>query len=177
MTLTETDWNIRHFVYETLASTGRAPGSHAIAVQLGISASAARKALQRLHEAHALVLRAGSDEILMANPLSAAPTDYRVLVGDAALYANCAWDSLGIPAMLGADARVEARHPLDGEIIKYGVAGGKLTGDCTGLCISRCPFASGTRISSIPELQFCSSGRKRKSTIGVGGSGVRAAPP
>ena len=62
----------------------------------------------------------------MANPFSAVPTDYRVFVGERAHYANCAWDLLGIPAMLGADARIEARHPLTGERLEYAVEAGEL---------------------------------------------------
>ncbi len=140
MTPTETDWDIRHFIYRMLAAGGSAPDSSDIAAKFGIALPEAKAALQRLHEAHALVLQAGSGAVLMANPLSAAPTDYRALVGDIALYANCAWDSLGIPAMLGSDARIEARHPLDGEIIEYGVQGGRLTGDCGGLVHFALPF-------------------------------------
>ena len=126
MTLTDSDWDIRLYIYESLAWSGSAPDVAALTVQFGISTSEAGLALRRLHDAHALVLRAGSSDILMANPLSAVPTDYRVLIGDKALYANCAWDSLGIPAMLGADACIEARHPLTGDLIKYRVIDSQL---------------------------------------------------
>ena len=139
MKLTEIDWDIRHFVYRTLAG-GRASDANAISSAFGISPSAAEGALQRLHHAHALTLRAGSGEILMANPLAAAPTDYRVLVGDIALYANCVWDSLGVPAMLAEDARIQARHPLDGELIEYAVAGGQLSGGRDKLAHFALPF-------------------------------------
>ena len=126
MTLTDTDWDIRLFIYKSLVASGRAPDLTVISAQFGIAASEARAALLRLRDAHALVLRTGSIDILMANPLSAIPTDYRVLVGNSALYANCAWDSLGIPAMLGADARIEARHPLTTDVIQYRVKDGQL---------------------------------------------------
>lgn len=126
MTLTDKDWDIRLFIYKSLVASGRAPDDDAISAQFGISASEAQAALRRLHDAHALALRAGSSDILMANPLSAIPTDYRVLIGDIALYANCAWDSLGIPAMLGADAGIEARHPLTADVIEYRVKDGQL---------------------------------------------------
>ncbi len=127
-TVSESDWDIRLFIYEALAASGRAPGADALALRFGISPSEARQALQRLHDAHTLVLQAGSSDILMANPLSALPTDYRVLIGATELYANCAWDSLGIPAMLGADAGIEARHPLTADLIEYAVEAGQLKG-------------------------------------------------
>ena len=107
----QTDWQIRHFIYKTCLKTGRAPNTGAIAATFAISERDSQRALQRLHDAHALLLDASNGDILMAHPLSAAPTDYRVTVNDLSPYANCAWDSLGIPAMLDCDAHIEARHP------------------------------------------------------------------
>lgn len=128
MTPTETDWRIRHFIYADWLRSGGAPKASAIAAEFGLSRRDAGGALKRLHEAHALVLEADGGEILMANPLSAVPTDYCVTFDGLSLYANCAWDSLGIPAMLGGDARIEARHPLDGEVMPYAIVGGELQG-------------------------------------------------
>lgn len=107
-------------------ASGRAPDACAVGEHFGISTGEARTALRRLHDAHALVLQPGGDGVLMAHPLSAVATDYHVLVAGVSLYANCAWDSLGIPAMLGQDARIEARHPLSGDILCYSVEGGRL---------------------------------------------------
>ena len=128
MDLTESDWDIRLYVYEALATSGYAPSARELGARFAIADAEARQALQRLQDAHALVLAAESGEILMAHPFSAAPTDYRVFIGKTAYYANCAWDSLGIPAMLGADARIEARLPSSRELVEYGVEQGKLIG-------------------------------------------------
>lgn len=126
MTTIELDWQIRHYIYQSLIATGKSPSKNAIASHFAVTAPDVQQALRRLHEAHALVLKTGSDDILMANPLSAVPTDYQVYTDDVTLYANCAWDSLGIPAMLGCDARIEARHPYDGELMRYAVYAGQL---------------------------------------------------
>ena len=125
---TERDWDIRLGIYESFVSRGKAPGALDIAQRHGLGVDQAIASLRRLHDAHAIVLKPGSDEILMAHPLSAVQTDYQVMIGGRELYANCAWDSLGIPAMLSQDARIKARHPLDGEIMPYAVADGKLIG-------------------------------------------------
>lgn len=140
MDLTETDWGIRLSVYEALAASGYAPSARALGARFAIAEAEARQALQRLHDAHALVLEAESGKILMAHPFSAAPSDYRVFIGKTAYYANCAWDSLGIPAMLGADARIEARHPLSGEIVEYRVDDSKLIGGRNALAHFAKPF-------------------------------------
>jgi len=115
-------------VYETLVASGRAPDPLEIGARFNITERDTRAALRRLHDAHALVLGAG-DALLMVHPLSAVPTDYRVNVGGVNLYANCAWDSLGIPAMLNCDAVITARHPLTGDRLRYSVAAGRLRGD------------------------------------------------
>ena len=138
---TETDWKIRHYVYQVLTTNGCAPEIQMIAGDFAISAAEAQQALQQLHDAHALVLSSASGDILMAHPLSAVPTDYRVIIANRELYANCAWDSLGIPAMLAEDARIEARHSLTGEIVNYSVTNGELAGAECGLVHFALPFS------------------------------------
>jgi hypothetical protein len=123
---TDKDWRIRRHIFEMLTASGRAPDARAIAERFAMSELDARRALRRLHAAHALVLKNDGDAVLMAHPLSAVATDYRVEVGGVALYANCAWDSLGIPAMLDKDAAIQARHPLTGDMLRYAVAAGQL---------------------------------------------------
>ncbi|MYD11199.1 MAG: hypothetical protein F4X02_14310 [Chloroflexi bacterium] len=124
---TERDWRIRLYVYKSLAASGRAPDAFEIGARFEIAERGARQALRRLHDAHALVLGAG-DAVLMAHPMSAVSTDYRVNVAGVDLNANCAWDSLGIPAMLDRDAAIAARHPLTGDGLRYSIEAGRLRG-------------------------------------------------
>ncbi len=44
----------------------------------------------------------------MAWPFSGVETLFQVSVSDKTYFANCAWDSLGIPAALHTDAEIEA---------------------------------------------------------------------
>lgn len=134
------DWDIRLYIYEVFVSQERAPSHQAIAGHFGITAAAAQQALRRLHAAHALFLRPGSGDILMANPLSAIKTDYQVDIGGRKLYANCAWDSLGIPAMLQQDAQITARHPLSRQEIRYAVKDGRLAAESQGYVHFARPF-------------------------------------
>ncbi len=130
MTAAERDWKIRGHVYQVMLKGGAAPTAASIAARFGMETAAARGSLRRLHEAHALVLDEARETIVMAHPLAAAPTDYRACVDGVTLYANCAWDSLGIAAMLGRDADIFARHPLDGDEHNYAVIDGQLR--CAG---------------------------------------------
>ncbi len=45
-------------------------------------------------------------ELWMAMPFSATPTQFRVTAGERAWWANCAWDALGISAMLQLPAEI-----------------------------------------------------------------------
>ena len=124
---TDRDWQIRQHVYSRLVATSHAPSVADIAAQFDISREDAQAALRRLDSHHALVLDANG-EVLMAHPLSAVPSDYRSRIDGRWLHANCAWDSLGIPAMLDCDAQIEALHPITREPITYAIENGRLVG-------------------------------------------------
>ena len=138
--LEQMDWDIRLFVYRLFASRGFPPAVEEIARHFHVAAPVTKRALHRLHKSHALFLRPGSDDILMANPLSAVATDYQVRVGKRRLYANCAWDALGIPAMLHADARIAARHPLDRDLVHFSIEGSRLSAENGGIVHFAKPF-------------------------------------
>ena len=128
-TLSEQDWRIRLHVYCHFVDHERPPTVAETARTFTIPDDEARRAYRRLHEGHALVLESGADTVRMANPLSAVPTPYRVHVRGRRLWANCAWDSLGIPAMLHADARIEADLAPSGEAATYAIVDGRLEAD------------------------------------------------
>ncbi len=136
---TDSDWKIRQVIYACLVATGCAPDTRDIAARFDLRPAQAQAALQRLHDAHALVL-ADDGAVLMAHPLSAVQTDYRARIDGRWLYANCAWDSLGIPAMLGDDAQIEALHPLTRQPIRFAIRGGQLVGAEDGLVHFAQPF-------------------------------------
>ncbi len=52
---------------------------------------------------------------MMANPLCAVPTCYAVYVEQKMYFGTCAWDALGILAMLNANGVVETSCPCCGE--------------------------------------------------------------
>jgi Alkylmercury lyase len=101
---------LRNRTYAAFVELGRAPS----AGELG-DADEVRGGWRRLHDAHALVLDPATDEIRMANPFSAVPTDYRVFAAGRSWYANCAWDAFGVLAALAVDGRVESSCPDCGE--------------------------------------------------------------
>lgn len=81
-----------------------------------------RAALDRRATADVVALGPDGD-IVGAFPLSAVPTRHRVQVqGRPVLYAMCAVDALGIPAMLGAAGTVTSADPASGQPIEVRVA-------------------------------------------------------
>lgn len=126
--LTEQDWQVRQFVYEFFIEHARPPTIQESAEHYSLSLEQTRESYHRLHERHALVLDGDTDNVRMAFPLSAVPTLFQVTIGTKQYWANCAWDSLGIPAMVKQDAVIEAHIPPSLEKISYAVHNGRLEG-------------------------------------------------
>ncbi len=103
------DTAVKLNIYETIASTTKAPTSTDVAAALGASIEAVEAAFDRLHKKRLLVPEPGNlAQIRMAPPFSGIETPFAVKVQDKRYYANCAWDAFGIPAALHEDAIIEA---------------------------------------------------------------------
>jgi hypothetical protein len=120
-------WQIRAFVYGYFSETTRAPSVHEAAVRFGLTDHEAAAAFEELHRRHALFLRPAAHEILMANPFSGVETSFKVHANGLTYFANCAWDSLGIPAVLHADAQIEALCSQTAEPIHLNVRDGRVS--------------------------------------------------
>ncbi len=99
------------------------------AERLGMTAGEVAAARRRLAGLHALALRPGTDEVWMAHPFSGVPTGYRVVSGERSWWANCGWDAVAIPPLVGADAVIEAACPDCGHAFDLRVRDGELAGD------------------------------------------------
>lgn len=121
-------WEIRAFVYQHFAETARAPLVEETAVHFRLPRQEAVSAYERLHQRHALFLKPGTHEILMANPFSGVETPFKVRANGRIYSANCAWDSLGIPAALHTDAEIEAACAQSGDPIRLSVTNEQVRG-------------------------------------------------
>lgn len=117
------DEAVRVAVYDHFVRAGRPPDPASIAARLALAETDLAASSRRLAEQRALVLDGGG-AIAMAIPFSATPTDVKVLGPGVIWWANCAFDGLGIPAMLGCDAVVETACPQSGEPITVAVRDG-----------------------------------------------------
>lgn len=117
-------WELRHRIYRGVAETGSMPGRDQIIEWVGDSDLAGRR-LAEMQERHLLVLDENG-EVQMALPFAAGDSGHRVRSGERSWWANCAWDSLALPILLGVDAEIEA-HWLDtGEAVDLEVRNGRL---------------------------------------------------
>jgi DNA-binding transcriptional MocR family regulator len=118
--MTEIERQVRAAVYRSLLEQGQAPSVSALASRLHLAEAQVTAACQALAEAHAIVLRPGTDDLWMAHPFSAIETDCVVRSGHRSWFANCVWDGLSILAMVG-DGSLFTHSPATGAPIRFDV--------------------------------------------------------
>jgi hypothetical protein len=105
----ELDNAVRLHLYSSFIETGTPPTVRDTATWLAVSADDVAESYRRLAAGRVILLKPGTNDVLMANPFSAVPTRFRVTLGDGRSYfGNCIWDALGIPVMLARPARIDA---------------------------------------------------------------------
>lgn len=127
--LGDIDWSVRTRIYRRFAKNGTAPTLAELAAGEGTTENRIRESLARLFEAHEIAPTPDGNGVWMANPFSAVPTDYVVETPEMTCYANCAWDALGVPAILGTDGWTRAVCAESGDTLEFGVRAGRLEGD------------------------------------------------
>lgn len=134
-------WDIRAFVYGHFAETARPASVEETAALFALTHEEAASAYEALHQRHAFFLDTATHRILMANPFSGVETPFKVYANGKTYFANCAWDSLGIPVALHADAQIEAECAQSGKRIPLTVSGQTVQHD-SGLVHFLVPFTS-----------------------------------
>ena len=118
----------RLYVYGRFLEEARPPTVEETAQALQATGAAVTLAFERLARKRVLVLEEGGREIRMAMPFSAVETPFEVRAIERRWYANCAWDALGIPAMLNCDARIVTRCADCGTSLTLAVMDGEVVG-------------------------------------------------
>jgi hypothetical protein len=109
------DTQIKLAVYRHFADTGQRPLLQLMAERVRSDVDSVREAYARLRAQRVLVLEPDGESIRMAPPFSGVPTQHVVIVHRTKYFANCAWDSFGIPAALHRPGRVRSRCEQSGE--------------------------------------------------------------
>ncbi|MGQ0717426.1 MAG: alkylmercury lyase family protein [Pseudonocardiales bacterium] len=116
---------VHQAILQAFAATGGPPTPAELDRVVASFEASAENLMGRLHAAD--VIRLGPDgQIRVAYPFSAVPTRHRVrLAGGAEVYAVCAIDALGMPAMLGVDAVIITADLTSGHPIAVTVEDGR----------------------------------------------------
>lgn len=122
----EFDTAVRLALYREFVRTASAPTAEALAAAMQKSTDEIRAALERLASGKAIVLQPGSREILMANPLCAVPTPFRVQTQGHSFFGSCVWDGLGIMAMLRTDSVLDTSCACCGEAMTIAAREGEI---------------------------------------------------
>jgi len=122
----EFDTAVRLALYREFVRTASPPKAEALAACMQSSTAEIRAALERLAAGKAIVLQPESREILMANPLCAVPTPFRVQTRGHSFFGSCVWDGLGIMAVLRSDSVLDTSCACCGEAMTIGVRGGEI---------------------------------------------------
>ncbi len=119
---------VRLYVYGRFLEHAEPPTVEQTAEALQATSAAVTLAYERLARKRVLVLEENGREIRMAMPFSAVETPFEVRAIERKWYANCAWDALGIPAMLNCDARIVTCCGDCGEPLTLAVMDGEVVG-------------------------------------------------
>jgi hypothetical protein len=122
------DARLRLFVYRHILRHQNSPTVAQMEKGLASSTQKVRASLARLSESHAFMLQENG-ELWRAAPFSCIPTAFPVKIGRRSWFGNCIWDALGIPAMLGRDALIEASCGCCNHEMPIEVRAGKLRSD------------------------------------------------
>jgi hypothetical protein len=120
-----TDVELRQLIYSRIINKGDIPTSEQIAHSAHIPQQEVLDGFARLADARVLALQKNG-EILMAMPFSAVPTPFVIDARGRTRYANCAWDALGVPAMLRSDGKIESACGCCGTAIHIAIRRGKV---------------------------------------------------
>ena len=125
--------DLHRAVLRRFLETGAAPTARWVrqaAADLGLDASA----VDELAAADAV--HTANEVVTVAYPFSGTPTPHRVeLDGLPAVYAMCAIDALGLPAMTGRDGQITSADPHDGTPVLVSVRNGTWTWDPPGAVV------------------------------------------
>jgi hypothetical protein len=116
------DLEVKLAVYRHFAETAQRPSPEVVAEVVHAPAGDVIAAYSRLRSQRVLVLEADGESIRMAPPFSGVATQHVVVAGDRSYFANCAWDSFGLPAALHKPATVQSRCEQSREPLRLEVA-------------------------------------------------------
>jgi hypothetical protein len=116
-------------LYDYFLRTGTAPTISLIAAEMRRSRASVQEALAELAATGAITLDCDTGEIWRAAPFCAAPTGFPVTCDGSRVWGTCAWDALGVPAMLHKQASIAASCACCNQPMELSAGPAGLSGD------------------------------------------------
>jgi len=117
---------IRQHVYESFVGHGHPPTLQEMAGKARAEAQQVVRALVHLEQERALIVSPARDRVLVAPPFSAVPTPFWVETSNGSWWGNCAWESLGIAALLNADCVIRTSSGAEGQPLEVHTTNGQV---------------------------------------------------
>ncbi|MEE8134581.1 MAG: organomercurial lyase [Gemmatimonadales bacterium] len=140
-TLKDLDWRVRGSIYRHFIDTTKPPSLNDLTEAEHATNDEVADSLRRLDARHQIALAPGSLNVWMANPFSAFPTEYPAETPNGRYWTNCAWDAMGVPAIIDKDSWTRTRCQETGTPIEFGVKDGKLFAGSEVIHIAVCASA------------------------------------
>lgn len=118
------DHQVRSALTQRIADLGHAPTNEALALQLGLSLDDLEASLQRLHQAHALLLHPHACRPWVVHPFALSAGSCWVQTARFGYWANCLYCGFGVAAALRCDAEITTRLGGEGETVRYVIENG-----------------------------------------------------
>ena len=131
MALDKDDEAVRGALTRAIARLGHAPRIDVLAAELSRTPSDIARSLQRLADAHALLLHPGTTNPWVVHPFALSAGSCWVETQRGGYWANCLYCACGIAASLSCDAHIHTRYGGEAEPVVFRVTNGVLidTGD------------------------------------------------
>lgn len=126
MTLDKNDEAVRGALTRAIARLGHAPPLEALAAELSRTPSDLTRSLQRLADAHALLLHPGTTNPWVVHPFALSAGSCWVETAQRGYWANCLYCACGIAASLSCDAHIHTRYGGEAEPVVFRVTDGAL---------------------------------------------------
>ena len=102
--------DIRLYIYEQFAFTGKAPEIDQIAQFFGLPLEATKEIIQELADSRHIAIDK-DHKILMAHPFSSVPLGFAVMGEKTLWWGGCSWDSFALPNLLSQEVVVSTTCP------------------------------------------------------------------
>lgn len=120
---------LHHAVLRSFVDRGFAPTREELAEQLSMSAPEVKRQLRSLADEHGIVLHPHNDEVWVAHPFSAVPTNFILRRGAREWWGNCAWCALGAAALIGGDLTISTVLGANGRWQEIRIREGRVVPD------------------------------------------------